>query len=79
LNLDMATVLARCAALREVLGVRDTELPLVLRKCPDLLLLERTELTARHEHLGHATRFSPALVCPGHRMVLTRPGPNAAH
>jgi hypothetical protein len=59
LELDFPTVASRCRGLRDVLGVEEYEQPLLLRKCPALLLLEPQELRARYEALPQVLRLAP--------------------
>jgi hypothetical protein len=62
LNLDFDTVLNRCSSMRELLGIRDSDIPLMLRKCPQLLLVESQQLKAAYDHIPRVVSFTPALV-----------------
>eukprot|EP00775_Hariotina_reticulata_P010951 gene10951-11105_t len=58
LVMDFQTVLQRCNDIQEVAGVRDVEIPQLLRKCPSLLLLTRQELQQRHENIPRMIHFN---------------------
>jgi hypothetical protein len=67
LNLDFDTVLKRCSNMREMLGIRDSDIPMMLRKCPQLLLVDSSALKAAYDHIPRVVGFTPALVslCKG--------------
>jgi hypothetical protein len=62
LNLDFDTVLKRCSSMQEMLGIRESDIPLMLRKCPQLLLVESHQLKAAYDHIPRVVSFTPALV-----------------
>ncbi|WIA10223.1 hypothetical protein OEZ85_010425 [Tetradesmus obliquus] len=62
LNLDFDTVLNRCSSMRELLGIRDSDIPQMLRKCPRLLLADSQALKAAYDHIPRVIAFTPALV-----------------
>jgi len=62
LEIDFQTVLQRCHDVQEVVGVRDVEIPQMLRKCPNLLLLSRQEMQQRYESIPRIVHFSSAQV-----------------
>jgi hypothetical protein len=75
LNLDFDTVLNRCSSMRELLGIRDSDIPLMLRKCPQLLLVDSQQLKAAYDHIPRVVSFTPALVS---RLYYTAPKCSAA-
>lgn len=58
LQLDFSTVLDRIKAFRELFGVLDSDVPMMLRKHPGLLALDSQELRQRYDNVRELTRFN---------------------
>ncbi|KAF6255200.1 hypothetical protein COO60DRAFT_1462321 [Scenedesmus sp. NREL 46B-D3] len=66
LNLDFDTVLNRCSSIQEMLGIRDSDIPQMLRKCPSCCWS-----TAKQSRLRTTT--SPAWSASHQRWLTTPP------
>lgn len=62
LELNFDTVLERCESTKQVLNARDTDLPQLLRKCPELLLMDPQEVKQRFDNIPRVVQFSPMQV-----------------
>lgn len=58
LELDFSTLLQRVKAFRELCGVLDSDVPMMLRKNPGLVMLEPHEMRTRYDNLRELTRFN---------------------
>jgi hypothetical protein len=58
LELDFNMLLQRVKAFRELCGVLDSDVPMMLRKNPGLVLLEPHEMRTRYDNLRELTRFN---------------------
>lgn len=55
--------LQRIKSFRELFGVLDSDVPMMLRKFPGLVVLEPQELRTRYDNLRELTRFNNQQVC----------------
>jgi hypothetical protein len=65
LGLDFSTVLQRIKGFRELFGVLDSDVPMMLRKYSGLVALDPQELKSRYDNLRELTRFDNQQVSEG--------------
>lgn len=70
LELEFNTVLQRCETTKQILNARDVDLPLLLRKCPELLTMDPQEVKQRYDNIPRVVQFTPLQVSPASCLLM---------
>lgn len=62
LSLDFDTVMSRCNSIRDLFGIRDSDIPQMLRKCPHLVMLDTQQARAAYDNIPRVIKFTPLQV-----------------